>query len=183
WQIAESLLPAQHIDIYTQGLMDLGATVCTLRKPSCDLCPLRTLCVAHAQGRVQDYPRKSRRSLRGRRENALLWLARKDQLWLVRRPEKGVWAGLWSLPEFADLPGLQAALADWPGQFEQLPAIDHALTHFDWRLWPVRWTVPPRLGAARLQDLIEQLPPGRWFERGEALVMGLSAPVRKLLEV
>ncbi len=182
WQIAQSLLPARHIDTYTQGLMDLGATLCTTRLPACALCPLRADCVAHRLGRVQDYPRKSRRSTRGERENALLWLVHLDQLWLVRRPDAGVWAGLWSLPEFGDLQSLRSALAGWPGRGEALPAIDHALTHFDWRLWPLRWTLPTRASAARLHALTATLPSGRWVDHGEALRLGLSAPVRRLLE-
>jgi A/G-specific adenine glycosylase len=182
WQLAQSLLPPRNIAAYTQGLMDLGATLCTSRAARCGDCPLRADCVAHRQERVQDYPRKSRRSVRGRRENALLWLARGPRLWLVRRPDSGVWAGLWSLPEFADAHSLRSAVEGWPGGGEELPAIDHALTHFDWRLCPVRWTLPRRVGAVRLQALTDTLPGGRWVDRGEALRLGLSAPVRRLLE-
>ncbi len=181
WQTAQSLLPKRGIEAYTQGLMDLGATVCTLRRPGCSACPLNPGCVAVAEGRVQDYPVKTRRILRGQRSNALLWLAHGERLWLVRRPEKGVWAGLWSLPEFDSPAALQAAVADWPGRGETLPAIDHALTHFDWHLQPFRWALPTRLGAARLQGLVEQWPNGRWVDHSQALQMGLPAPLRKLL--
>jgi A/G-specific adenine glycosylase len=62
-----------------------------------------------------------------------------------------------------------------------LPAIEHALTHFDWTLQPLRWRLPARLSAARREALTAQLPPGRWMELPQALQMGLPAPVRKLL--
>ena len=181
WQTAQSLLPSKGIETYTQGLMDLGATVCTTRRPGCDVCPLNAGCIALAEGRVLAYPVKSRRLVRGRRSNALLWLAQGDRLWLVRRPETGVWAGLWSLPEFASMAALHARIADWPGRGETLPVIDHALTHFDWQLQPVRWLLPTRLGATRVQALAGALPPGRWVDRAEAQQMGLPAPLRKLL--
>jgi A/G-specific adenine glycosylase len=181
WHAAQSLLPRRGIESYTQGLMDLGATLCTLRQPACNGCPLNPGCVALAEGRVLAYPVKTRRTLRGHRANALLWLAHGDRLWLVRRPEQGVWAGLWSLPEFDNIAALQAAVADWPGRGEPLPAIDHALTHFDWHLQPFRWTLPTRLGAPRLQGLVGRWPTGRWVDLAQALQMGLPAPLRKLL--
>jgi A/G-specific adenine glycosylase len=180
WQTAQSLLPQRGIESYTQGLMDLGATVCTLRRPVCSDCPLNPGCVALAEDRVQAYPVKTRRALRGQRTNALLWLVHGDRWWLVRRPEQGVWAGLWSLPEFDSPAALSAVVAGWPGRGQTLPAIDHALTHFDWHLQPLRWTVSTRLGAARLQSLVEPWPTGRWVDEAQALQMGLPAPLRKL---
>jgi A/G-specific adenine glycosylase len=134
---------------------------------------------------------KTRRVKRGRRQHALLWLIDGERLWLTQRPPKGVWAGLWSLPEFDSLDALQAQLGASPGSGELLPAIEHTLTHFDWTLQPLRWTLPPPVGegvgkgeAVReggWPALEEALAPGRWVTRAEALAMGLPAPLRKLL--
>jgi A/G-specific adenine glycosylase len=183
WRAAEALLPDADIDRYTQGLMDLGATVCLARRPRCDACPLAGDCVAQREGRPEAYPVKTRKLRRGRRRHALLWLVHGRRLWLTRRPATGVWAGLWSLPEYDDLAALQALLAGWPGSGEGLPPIEHVLTHFDWTLQPLRWTLPPRLGAPRLAAIEATLPPGRWVEPAEALTMGLPAPLRKLFSV
>jgi A/G-specific adenine glycosylase len=180
WQAAEALLPEADVDRYTQGLMDLGATVCLARRPLCTACPLAGACVAQREGRPEAYPVKTRKLRRSRRRHALLWLVHGQRLWLTRRPATGVWAGLWSLPEFDELDALHAHLDGWPGSGEALPAIEHALTHFDWTLQPLRWTLPPRLGAARLAAIEASLPPGRWVEPAEALTMGLPAPLRKL---
>jgi A/G-specific adenine glycosylase len=181
WRAAEGLLPATDVDRYTQGLMDLGATVCSARRPLCTSCPLAGDCVARREGRPEAYPVKTRKLKRGRRHHALLWLVHGHRLWLTRRAATGVWAGLWSLPEFDELATLQARLAGWPGSGELQPVIEHALTHFDWTLQPLRWTLPARLGAARLAAIEGLLPPGRWVEIDEALSMGLPAPLRKLL--
>jgi A/G-specific adenine glycosylase len=181
WQIAQGLVPEQGVEHYTQGLMDLGATLCTARSPACERCPLATPCVARRQGRPEAYPVKTRRLKRGARAHALLWLAHADRLWLVQRPDSGVWAGLWSLPEFDSNEALQARLAAWPGRGEVLPVIEHALTHFDWTLQPLRWQLPARLSARRMDALAAQLPAGRWVNLAQALQMGLPAPVRKLL--
>jgi A/G-specific adenine glycosylase len=175
WATAESLLPRRGMAEYTQGLMDLGATLCTLRRPDCPRCPLATRCVAHASGTPERLPIKSRRQQRGRRRHALLWLQHRDRMWLVQRPPQGVWAGLFSLPQTDSAAALEAATAQWPGQGRWLADIEHALTHFDWTLsllawrWPAR-SAPPELG------------PGRWVTRDEALALGLPAPIRRLLQ-
>jgi len=181
WKQAQDLVPAQGVEAYTQGLMDLGATLCTARNPACERCPLATLCVARREGEPEAYPVKTRRLKRGTRAHAWLWLAQGNRLWLVQRPEQGVWAGLWSLPEFDTPAALQGLLQDWPGQGEALPTIEHALTHFDWTLQPLRWQLPLRLSAKRLDTLTAQLSPGRWVGLDQALQMGLPAPLRKLL--
>jgi A/G-specific adenine glycosylase len=153
WAQAQALLPAQAVDAYTQGLMDLGATVCLARQPLCPRCPLQPRCVAAREGRPQHYPVKTRRLRRGRRAHALLWLTHGDEVLLQQRPAQGVWAGLWSLPAFDDADALQALVNTWPGQGEWLAPVEHALTHFDWTLTPLRWTLPARLPSAQREAL------------------------------
>jgi len=195
WAEAEALLPAGDVDIYTQGLMDLGATVCSTRQPACLLCPLASVCVACAAGTPERFPVKTKRVKRGRRQHALLWLRRGEQLLLQQRPEKGVWAGLWSLPEFESAQVLQERVATWPGQGEWLPVIEHALTHFVWTLQPLVWTLPARAALpAGLPGAVreagegletgdgEERGQGRWVSEDAALAMGLPAPIRRLLE-
>ncbi len=182
WALAHELLPHDDLPRYTQGLMDLGSSVCTLRRPDCAQCPLNSLCVAHAQGQPTAYPVKSRRAARGRRSHALLWLHWRDRFLMVQRPPQGVWAGLWSLPEYENREALEAAAADWPGSGQWLTPIEHALTHFDWTLAPLCWQWPgrnarpalPTAGAVSAQEM-------RWVLPDEALSLGLAAPVRKLL--
>jgi A/G-specific adenine glycosylase len=182
WLHADSLLPpAQDMPIYTQGLMDLGATVCLPRQPRCAVCPLHADCVARRSGRTGDLPLKSRRLTRGVRSNALLWLRHRDDVLLVRRPERGVWAGLWSLPEMSDLDSARAHASQWAGQGIALPPIDHALTHFDWHLQPLRWELAARTGAATRARIAATWSGARWLAQSDALAMSLPSPVRKLL--
>ena len=176
WAAAEALLPQREVDIYTQGLMDLGATLCTNRRPACERCPVATLCAAHTSGEPERYPLKSRRLKRTHRENALLWLWQGERVFLVKRPATGVWAGLWSLPEYPSRLALGEAAARWAGHGAWQPDVQHALTHFDWLLHPLQWRLPLR---ARPDAL---LPEGRWFSVDEALALGLPAPIRRLLQ-
>jgi A/G-specific adenine glycosylase len=181
WQRATKLLPERGIEVYTQGLMDLGAAVCTARQPRCADCPLQAVCVAHAQGRPERYPVKTRKTRRGERRNAWLWLNPPGRVWLLPRPQQGVWAGLWSLPEFEADADARAALTALPGTPEELPALTHALTHFDWTLQPLRWPLPQRLPRAAADALAERWPQGRWWTLEEALALGIPAPLRRLL--
>ena len=182
WRRAEALLPdGDGIEAYTQGLMDLGATVCALRQPACDACPLRPSCVAHAQGQPTAYPVKTRKTRRHLRDNLLLWLVQGDCVWLVQRPDTGVWAGLWSFAEFDDEATLAELTSNWPGAGQLLTPIVHVLTHRDWTLRPLAWYWPSRLSAAEQRRLEATLPAGRWYTVDEALAAGLPTPIRRWL--
>ena len=161
--------------------MDLGATLCLARAPNCLICPVREGCTAAREGRPERYPVKTRKLRRGTREHVWLWLRWRERHWLVQRPEQGVWAGLWSLPEFDSIEALGAASAGWPGQGEALPSFTHVLTHLDWTLHPRRWTFPADAPVASIERIVSAWPSGRWFSMDEALDAGLPAPLRKLL--
>ncbi|HJV69565.1 A/G-specific adenine glycosylase [Ideonella sp.] len=180
WARAEAMLPpSDGMVAYTQGLMDLGATLCSQRAPRCAACPLADDCVARREGRPEDYPVKTRKLKRGQRTIALLWLVQGDRVWLVRRPASGIWAGLWSLPEFDSIEGVREYLAGWPGSSDEVPAFTHVLTHLDLRLQPLRHALPAR--ARRDAALLSMWPEGRWVSRSELGAYGLPAPVAKLL--
>ena len=181
WTRATSLLPEEGIEAYTQGLMDLGATLCSTRAPQCLLCPVNGACVAARTSQQDHYPVKTRKLKRGTREHVWLWLQWQGRLWLQQRPPTGVWAGLWSLLEFDSVAAFEQSSAAWPGAAETLPSFTHTLTHLDWTLHPVRWTLPGRTGASRVAELVSPWPTGRWFTLDEALASGLPAPLRKLL--
>jgi A/G-specific adenine glycosylase len=136
--------------------------------------------VARQQGRPEAYPVKTRKLKRSRREHALLWLRQGDAHWLVQRPAKGVWAGLWSLPEFDSVDALRSQLSGWPGHSTVLPSFTHVLTHLDLALSPVVHELPAQAGRdATLQRL---WPTGRWVAQAELAQFGLPAPVAKLLQ-
>ena len=143
WDAATALLPAHDVESYTQGMMDVGATLCRVRAPHCLLCPAHPACAAARAGEPVRYPVKSRRLVRGRREHVWLELRWRDAVFLVEREASGVWAGLWSLPELDSIAAFDALAAGWPGAGETLAPFVHALTHFDWQLQPVRWRFPP----------------------------------------
>ena len=181
WAAASRLLPETDLQTamprYTQGMMDLGATVCTTKKPRCEQCPLGATCVARSQGQPEHYPVKTRKLKRSAQSVWLLWACTNAQaVWLSKRPTPGVWAGLYCLPLFEDRASLEASLpAGLRLALVDEPSFKHVLTHKDLHLHPVRLQVPA--GFAVISD-----EPGAWFAAGAWPALGVPAPVRKLLQ-
>src|SRR5687767_15156000 len=99
WALAEARLPARGIETYTQGMMDLGAQVCTARRPACGACPVAADCVAHIEDRVAELPGKRARRAAVRRRVSMLVVLSGGEVLLEKRAPAGIWGGLWSLPE------------------------------------------------------------------------------------
>lgn len=135
WTLAESLMPSESSDMpaYTQGLMDLGATVCKRSKPLCGECPMADICEAKKQNRIHELPRK--KTAAEVKTLPLYWLVlrRSDgALLLQKRPPKGIWGGLYCVPCFENLKDLSAAAAAFGLTEEDLserPALTRRLTH------------------------------------------------------
>ena len=179
WALARCLLPqSAEIAAYTQGLMDLGATVCKPRQPDCLICPFAADCRAYQAGDPQRLPvRQPARKSRPMRCTVMLWLrsTQGGHCWLEKRAQQAVWPGLWSLPQF-DTPDLALAFAAQFGPVvghQALASIRHAFTHFELTIQPLLVDVQAQPLAAEAQ--------GRWLALEQALQLGLPAPVRKLL--
>ncbi len=181
WAIAQTMLPqrdvANAMPRYTQGVMDLGATVCTPKKPKCTQCPVAIACVAKAEGQPEAYPVKTRQLKRSSEQLWLLQAVTGDgDVWLIQRPQTGVWAGLYCLPVFDSFDALCAALpTKYRAHLQEGAVFKHVLTHKDLHLHPVR------LDLARHAQLGKVMGEGRWMSALDWPSLGLPAPVRKLL--
>ncbi len=184
WVIANSLLPeknlTQTMPRYTQGVMDLGATICTSRKPQCLICPVQKICKGFAQGEPEKYPVKSKKLKRSVEHLSLLWAQKPDgSVWLERRPESGIWGGLYCLPVFENQEKLLAFLpARNRSRTQQLPTFKHVLTHKDMHLSPFI----AEFFESQKMPSTDSLAVGNWFFPEALAALGLPAPIRKLLE-
>ena len=111
--------------------MDLGATICTPRKPACGICPLMDACAARLEGQPEAYPMKAPKRPKPRRRGYAYWLEHDGHVLLVRRPGKGLLGGMLALPsgDWSDAaqPGQGApAAANW----NEAGAVEHVFTHF-----------------------------------------------------
>lgn len=187
WQLAEACTPAQGSAIYTQAIMDLGATVCTRRRPICVLCPLAPGCMARHSGRQHEIPAPKARKPRSLRRVERCWLLLAENtegaVFLERRPERGIWGGLWCPPEFkSESACLAYARNHFHLQrdqvFERLGSVAHAFTHFDLEIFPVR-------AKGCVPTAVMESQQSLWYNarhlEGAARV-GLPAPIKELLD-
>jgi A/G-specific adenine glycosylase len=182
WAQSEACTPTLRVRSYTQAIMDLGATVCTRARPACTICPMSDECIAAHEGRQAELPGRKQRRLRGSREATLLIAetGKKGSLsvLLEKRPAPGIWGGLWSPPqfetEFAALDWCRRELGEPESVGQKLAPINHAFTHFDLRLHPLRVRCTPK---GEVRDL------GRlWYRLSTPPRVGLPQPIRQLFE-
>jgi A/G-specific adenine glycosylase len=166
WQLAEQLLPAQQVGTYTQGLMDLGATLCTRARPSCTRCPLAARCVALATDRVHALPERKQKKTVPQRHATMLVVLDRDQVLLEQRPDSGIWGGLLSLRAIAPFGEVDSSTA--------LTPFSHGFTHFKLHVTPYLVTLSRRLDGAGEQGHV-------WYNTTQLTNAPLPAPIKKLL--
>ncbi len=179
WQLSERCTPHERVDEYTQAIMDLGATVCVRRKPLCSRCPLAEKCIARRTGRQHELPAPRVARARRRRRVFMVVALRDDgSVLLERRPESGVWGGLWCLPEFSTATAASAFVRGSLGaaaiEPRTLGQLEHAFTHFDLSITPLLVRCPGR-GA-----VVEE-GASLWYNIRAPSRIGLPAPITTLL--
>jgi A/G-specific adenine glycosylase len=191
WQRAVALLPERDVEPYTQGLMDLGATLCSRNKPDCRACPLAQRCVALATDRVHELPVRKPKKAIPEKHTTMLVIGDRDQVLLEQRPDSGIWGGLLSLPEAGQAGSLidsehseqkefEASIArivapfGVPASCERLQPFSHVFTHFKLHVSPYR---------VRLARRVDHAAEGRhvWYDTHKLAEAPLPAPVKKLL--
>jgi len=156
---ARTLTPARRTGDFAQALMDLGATICTPKKPACALCPWNGSCVAHTRGEAQLYPRRAAKREGELRRGAAFVALRADDCVLLRtRPARGLFGGMAEVPTtawVADFDDSQA-LAEAPrfGASQKRVAwrkmagvVRHVFTHFPLELTVYRGDLPRQAAA------------------------------------
>ncbi|WP_313705331.1 A/G-specific adenine glycosylase [Massilia sp.] len=187
WRRADALLPVEGIESYTQGLMDLGATLCTRSKPECGRCPLQARCVAFATNRTAELPVRKPKKATPEKRADLLVVVHDGEVLLEQRPGSGIWGGLLSLPEveghvaLGDASPALMAPASLAGAFARFGEVEeaqallplvHVFTHYKLHIFPHKLTLAARPAA----------PEGFvWWKLAAIDEAALPAPVKKLL--
>ncbi|HEU4708166.1 MAG TPA: A/G-specific adenine glycosylase [Methylophilaceae bacterium] len=178
WQLTETLLPEDDIVAYTQGLMDLGATLCKRGKPDCQRCPLQETCVARRNNKTHLLPNPKPRKLLPQRDTVMLLLMSGNEVLLEKRPPAGIWGGLWSLPETRrEDDVLQICRQRYQVEASLLPALPvlkHTFSHFILDITPQPLLV--NHGPLHVAET-----GAIWLDIEDATGAALPAPIRKLL--
>ena len=186
WQRAEAMLPEREIEAYTQGLMDLGATLCTRTRPACDRCPMQSRCIAHASGRTSELPARKPKKAIPEKSTVMLVVVHEGEILMEQRPPEGIWGGLLSLPELNRLSSensdvdldeqLALALSSF-GDIDEIilfSSFVHGFTHYRLSVMPVHVTLRQRHVMAAQSNY-------QWRALAQISEAALPSPVRKLL--
>ena len=179
WDAAQRLLPAEGVESYTQGLMDIGATLCRRRQPLCGACPAHESCVALRECRIDELPAARARKALPHRSTVMLVLEHRGALLLEKRPAVGIWGGLWCFPELSgeDDPAAHS-LARYGARvqsLERLAEVEHGFTHFSLTISPRRFEVTSL--APRAAE-----PGYQWLALEAVQSVAIPAPVRRIVE-
>ncbi|OIZ97959.1 A/G-specific adenine glycosylase [Rickettsiella grylli] len=182
WTLAERYTPHnKHVRHYTQAMMDLGALICTPKHAQCTECPLQRHCKAYKEDCVIHYPSSKPVKMNPSRAITMVILINaRQEILLEKRPPRGIWGGLWSLPECTITEKIKNFCkknyhCETEKSIKNYPFLKHTFSHFQLEIRPVairvkKWS-PPQMESN----------PIVWYNKQQLASIGLAAPVKKLL--
>jgi A/G-specific adenine glycosylase len=179
WELAHSCMPQEHCADYTQAIMDLGATCCTLKKPNCSNCPLRADCLAFEHEEQHLYPtKKIKKPIPLHHQQFLVLYNEQGLIYLEKRPPVGLWGGLWCLPSLDK----EACPLEFINQNYDLAGIStkhlitfkHRFSHFHLEINAV--SIKTQALGRRVTE-----NKGQWFKKEQLNSLGLAQPTYKIL--
>ena len=184
WALAEELVPEEHPGDFNQGLMELGATVCTPRSPTCEQCPIADECSARASGRQTELPvvpKRKKASEKQEIRNHAVWVWWSGKVLLARRKPEGLFGGLWELPQGPDLPGLGAAIGRDLRVEDETPVVVHKqeLSH---RMLHIQLFRARVLGRARVLPAESPYDVVKWQPLTRASNKGVSSATQAIID-
>lgn len=124
--------------VFTQALMELGALVCLPRNPQCPACPMNGICKAWQEGVVEAYPIKAKKSASPVEQYYALVLLKDNSVWMEKRSENGLLAGLWGFPL---VPLIEPDVFVGKASGKEQKTVRHVFSHRVWEMKPVIFTV------------------------------------------
>jgi A/G-specific adenine glycosylase len=181
WEMAEQLTPGpKQVAQYTQAIMDFGATLCTRSKPKCDTCPMSEECRAYQTNMIAMYPpKKIKKAIPTKHSYFLILLNENDEILLYRRPEYGIWGGLWSLPEAESMAEAELLSKKYLKEHEEghtLPEISHSFSHYTLIASPIIMIGKQKKTKAMSIDR------DLWYKPQDHLPKGVPALITKILK-
>ncbi|MGM0525671.1 MAG: A/G-specific adenine glycosylase [Pseudomonadota bacterium] len=176
WNISEELTPSERHAGYNQAMMDLGAMVCTRTSPDCKSCPLAATCQGLASNNPEQYPGKKPKKTKPVKFAFLQIQMNANHILLERRPNAGIWGGLWSFPQFETLEQLVDAAGVSQQEVTELPPFRHTFSHFHLDCFPVL------VNSKKHETVHIEEEQSRWFSIENDIDVGLAAVTVKLIK-
>ncbi|MBL4899940.1 MAG: A/G-specific adenine glycosylase [Colwellia sp.] len=197
WPISETLTPVTDTGFYTQAMMDLGATVCTRSKPSCEICPVKTSCFAMASSQQADFPQKKPKKKIPEKKTIMviprITTATSDRVLMEKRPPTGIWGGLWCFHEVSnksEIANLLQSLGLKPSteqhSQQELTTFRHTFSHFHLDISPITIDCTQvKAGVLSQMNNQEVREPRKqkWYDLRNEANVGLAASTKKLIDL
>jgi A/G-specific adenine glycosylase len=180
WELADECMPQERCADYTQAIMDLGATCCTLKKPDCSQCPVQRDCQALKHKEQHLLPtKKTKKAIPVYQKQFLVLCNQEQMIFLEKKPPAGVWGGLWCLPSIdKDRCPLSYIQQHYDIQGEQpkhLTSLKHRFSHFHLEIDAIL------IKATHLQTK-EKKHKGQWFTKEKLTQVGIAKPITQILK-
>lgn len=180
WPIAEQLTPKDGVDYYNQAMMDIGATICTRSSPKCELCPVRSSCIANATSEQSNYPQKKPKKTIPVKTTTMLLIEHQGKVLMEKRPPSGIWGGLWCFFETVSTEQIGPLLEQLNVKElsrEVLPSFRHTFSHFHLDISPL--VIKCDLLKPTQINEESQIT---WYNLSKPPQLGLAASTLKILE-
>lgn len=179
WILINAITPQKRCADFNQALMDLGSSLCSRSKPQCEQCPLQKHCKAYLTQQTAHYPQPKPKKDKPIKTAYLLMIhLPSGEILLEKRPEQGIWGGLWSFPQCQT----KEEIAQWLEQhqytntdaiiFEE--AFKHTFSHF-------HLLITPTIIVIKETYQINDHKTYRWFNQKKPLKLGMPAPIKELI--
>lgn len=179
WERAKQCMPVQRCADYTQAIMDLGATCCTLKKPKCSECPIQTHCLANLHNEQQLYPTKRiKKAVPVQQQQFLVLIDENQHIFLEKKPPVGIWGGLWCLPSLdksaCSLTYVKKNYNLSVKNSYSLMKLKHRFSHFHLEID----AIAIHITKSATKTLAE--PQGQWFSKEKLTEVGIATPITKI---
>ncbi len=179
WTLVEKITPEKRCDNFNQALMDLGSSLCSRSKPQCHDCPLNSDCKACLNQQTGNYPQPKPKKEKPVKSAYLLMLTNNaGEVLLEKRPEQGIWGGLWSFPQCSTIDEIEQWLARHhylnSNNMRFQTEFKHTFSHYHLLITPVHIQVDMPYQVNDDQHF-------HWFNKQKPLKLGMPAPIIKLI--
>ncbi|HKY69342.1 MAG TPA: A/G-specific adenine glycosylase [Gammaproteobacteria bacterium] len=174
WEFSRSFTPKARVAQYTQAIMDLGATLCTRKKPACTICPVQKKCQAFLTQSQEDYPAAKKQAVKPIKRLRFLFIEKNNCFLLIQRPLAGIWGGLWSVPECPLNKKVENVCQEIGIKICEIKTASysrHSFTHFHLEYQPIL-IKSKTISKTRLAS-----PAYAWYKLETICDLGLPAPI------
>jgi len=184
WALAETNTPQQNVHVYTQAIMDFGATLCSRSKPNCEQCPLQLDCSAFNNDRVKELPHGKPKTTKPTKHTYMLLVKNaQDEFLLQQNPPSGIWGGLWCPAQVKKLEANHTVGNLNVETLETLPIFKHTFSHYHLEITPVLCRVNSETQVVAETNQVWYKSQSNKGTGATTQKIGLAAPVKKLMEL